>query len=93
MKQVRCERGFGIITDPETGMEYNVERDNTVTVSKEVADRLKANYAGIVVSEGGSSDANGGGNTDRTEETDFHCGVNGCSRKVDGPDETCWQHS
>ena len=22
----------------------------------------------------------------------YYCGVNDCSREVDGPDESCWQH-
>jgi len=22
----------------------------------------------------------------------YECGVNGCSREVDSPDDTCWQH-
>jgi len=26
------------------------------------------------------------------EETTFRCGVNDCSREVDDPDATCWQH-
>lgn len=24
--------------------------------------------------------------------TEYHCGKNGCSRTVDGPDDRCWQH-
>lgn len=28
-----------------------------------------------------------------TDEPDgYECGVNGCSRSVDAPDATCWQH-
>lgn len=27
------------------------------------------------------------------EADDPTCGVNGCSRSVDSPEETCWQHS
>lgn len=23
----------------------------------------------------------------------YRCGVNDCSREVDGPDDTCWQHT
>lgn len=23
---------------------------------------------------------------------EYKCGVNGCSREVDGPDDQCWQH-
>jgi len=50
-KKVSCTRGFGIITDPETGTEYNVSGDNTVEVSDEVASRLKANVSGVVVED------------------------------------------
>jgi len=75
MKQVSCERGFGYITDPESGEEYNVQRENSVEVSNEVANRLKANYSGIVIEEVGSSDANGGGNSDTSEEPDPICGA------------------
>jgi len=51
MKEVSCTRGFGIITDPETGTEYDVSRDKTVEVPDEVADRLKATVSGIVVED------------------------------------------
>lgn len=27
-----------------------------------------------------------------SEGVSYECGVNGCSRTVDGPDDTCWQH-
>jgi len=75
MKQVSCTRGFGIITDPQTGEEYNVAGANTVEVPADVATRLKSNYSGVVV-----------------EEHKHTCGENGCSRTVDSPEDTCWQH-
>jgi len=40
-----------------------------------------------------SSDTNPGVTATQSDESTYHCGVNGCSRKVDSPEETCWQHS
>jgi len=51
MKEVSCSRGFGLITDPETGIEYNVQRNHSVDVPEEVAERLKAEYSGVSVTE------------------------------------------
>jgi len=51
MKEISCTRGFGIITDPQTGTEYNVERENTVEVSDAVAHRLKEGYSGVVIAD------------------------------------------
>ena len=94
MKEVKCTRGFGEIQDPETGDSYNVEHDNTVEVSAKVAQRLKEAHSGIVVSEVASSPSESGDATgeDTDTEKEYTCGVNGCSRTVDGPEETCWQH-
>jgi len=50
-KKVSCTRGFGRITDPQTGVEYDVQRGNSVEVSGEIADRLKSEYSGIVVED------------------------------------------
>lgn len=86
----KCSRGFGIITDPETGDEINVE--DTFEVEQEVFDRLKANYPGIeAVSSGDGSGGSEGESTD-TEREEYVCGVNGCSRTVDSESATCWQH-
>lgn len=79
MKEVSCTRGFGKITDPQTGTEYSVERDTTVEVADDVAERLKNSYPGIVLADADPPD-------------DAECGVNGCSRAVADPDATCWQH-
>jgi len=78
MKEVSCTRGFGLITDPQTGEEYNVAGANTVEVSNEIATRLKSNYSGVVISE--------------VEPEEYTCGINECSRTVDAPEDTCWQH-
>jgi len=77
MKEVYCTRGFGIITDPETGEEYHVAGDKTIEVRDDVATRLAA-ISGVVVED--------------TAPDTFRCGVNDCSREVDTPDAVCWQH-
>jgi len=84
-KEVSCTRGFGRITDPQTGERYNVERDNSVEVSDEVAERLKAEYSGIEVVDVES-------NPKGSDDDEYVCGVNDCSRTVDSPEATCWQH-
>lgn len=38
-------------------------------------------------SEDDESEAESGSETEA-----FECGVNGCSREVDSPEDTCWQH-
>lgn len=47
-----------------------------------------ANYHNVEVV---SKDANPGVTASESEET-YYCGVNGCSRTVDNPEDTCWQH-
>jgi hypothetical protein len=54
--------------------------------SEAVAQELAQNSNVEVV----SSDVEGGVNGD---ETTIYCGVNGCKRKVDSQEDTCWQHS
>jgi len=83
----KCTRGFGIITDPETGKEINVE--DTFEVSEPVFQRLRETYPGIeqVVDPPDES----------VRDTPAICGVEKsdgkpCSREVDAPDATCWQH-
>jgi len=51
MKQVKCTRGFGLLSDPQTGETYNVEGENTVEVPEDVAERLKEAHSGIVISD------------------------------------------
>jgi len=88
--KIKCTRGFGVITDPQSGEAYNVEGENEVDVDPETAERLKANFSGIVITE--------------TESVpDFPTNEDGeplcvgkeegqCSRVVDEPGGTCWQH-
>jgi len=88
----KCTRGFGLIEDPETGDEINVEDE--FTVSEEVFERLKANYPGIeAVSQNETqTDTETSTETESPETETFRCGVNGCSRDVDSPEGVCWQH-
>jgi hypothetical protein len=95
--KVRCTRGFGKVTDPETGEEINVE--DTFEVSEAVFERLDDAYPGMEVVNGGSETGDESADTsDTTEEQSaeaetFRCGINDCSREVDNPEATCWQHS
>ena len=82
----KCTRGFGIITDPETGDEINVE--DTFEVSEPVFQRLRETYPGIeqVVDP-----------PDESVKDEHLCGVEKsdgepCSREVESEDATCWQH-
>lgn len=86
----KCTRGFGVLTDPETGDEINVE--DTFEVEEEVFNRLKANYPGIEAVDSG--DESGGSEAEEApvEPEEYTCGVNGCSREVESESATCWQH-
>jgi len=64
--KARCTRGFGKITDPETGEVYNVERDAVIDVSEAVFQRLDRNYAGMERVE----DSNPKGKATETTEED-----------------------
>jgi len=57
MTKARCTRGFGIITDPETGEEINVEDEFETT--KEQFERLDAAYSGMEIIESDDSCAHG----------------------------------
>jgi hypothetical protein len=88
----KCTRGFGIIEDPETGEEINVEDE--FDVSEEVFERLKANYPGIeaVPQNETQTDTETSTEVESPEAETFRCGVNDCSRTVDSPEAVCWQH-
>jgi len=88
--KAKCTRGFGKVEDPETGEEYNVESE--FEVSRAVFNRLQDAYPGF---EAVSSDETS--HTEPPETETFRCGVaksdgSPCSREVDGPEQTCWQH-
>ena len=87
MVRIQCTRDYvGSVRDPKTQTYHDIGSD----VSKSLANRLVAEYAYVEVA---SSGAEPGGNVDKTTESEPTCGVNGCSRKVHSPEETCWQHS
>lgn len=85
-------RGFYSVEGPD-GEEIIL--DGVVEVSEDTGEYLQANYSGFTVVEAPSLDENPQGstveNTD-TEPDEYVCGVNGCSRTVDSPEATCWQH-
>jgi hypothetical protein len=79
--KVECTRGFGRVEHPETGEEINVEEP--FETDQETFALLDDAYPGFRIVE----------RLDGTQDTeDYNCGVNGCSRDVDGPEDTCWQH-
>jgi hypothetical protein len=88
----KCTRGFGIIEDPETGEEINVEDE--FEVSEDVFERLKETYPGIeaVPQNETQTDTETSTETESPEAETFRCGVNDCSRTVDSPEAVCWQH-
>lgn len=100
--KAKCTRGFGLITDPETGDEIDVQ--DTFEVEKEVFDRLKANYPGIEVvalpseppdSEGEDAPVESDNDHPTNEEGEPLCvgkDDGQCSRVVEEPGGRCWQH-
>jgi len=72
---VECTRGFGLVENPETGEQINVEEP--FETDAETFELLKDTYPGFRIVE---------------EDTEPQCGVNGCTRTVATPEDTCWQH-
>lgn len=70
---------IGAVDHPETGELIQLSGVNEL--EDETLELLASEYHFLTL-EGG---VNG-------SETTFQCGVNGCSRKVDNPEDTCWQH-
>lgn len=94
--KAKCTRGFGRVEDPQTGEEITVE--GVFDVSETVFERLDDAYPGMErVNDRDEAGATDTEDTDTAEEHSsetetFRCGVNDCSREVDNPDATCWQH-
>lgn len=81
MARLTCSRnGWGAVDHPETGELIQLDEPHP----NEVAEIVAHHYDSIRVLYDGDSDERG--------DEDYNCGVNGCSRTVDNPDETCWQH-
>jgi len=87
-----CTRGFGIITDPETGEEINVEDE--FEVSEVVFERLKAEYSGIeAVSSDDSTDTSEPQENDGPEDTAEICGTEMTDGSIcERPAESCPYH-
>jgi hypothetical protein len=84
--KIHCTRGFGRVEHPETGEEIDVEEPfETDRATFEALDEAYPGFE-VVDSEGESAE-----DTD-AEPDELVCGVNGCSRSVDSPSESCWQH-
>lgn len=81
MARLECSRGWGAVADPETGDDVSLAE----TVPDDVALRLADHYTPITAVDLGDE-------PDEDAADDYSCGVNGCSRDVDAPDDTCWQH-
>jgi len=88
----KCTRGFGLIEDPETGEEINVEDE--FTVSEEVFERLKANYPGIeAVSSGEDSNISEPQTNDSPEDTTEICGTEMTDGSIcERPADSCPYH-
>lgn len=82
--KIECNRGFGKVENPLDGSELAVE--TPIDGDTALLNALKEEY-GEHTFEAVEPHPNG---DEDTEE--YTCGVNDCSRSVDSPEETCWQH-
>jgi len=67
------------------GVDYPI-RDGIIEVEDEDVAREMAEHRRLELLEIDETPAPEGG------ETTFYCGVNDCGRKVDNPEDVCWQH-
>ncbi len=89
--KVECTRGFGLVEHPDTGEEINVEE--AFETDRETYEALADAYPGFCVVEDGNDGDNPKGEGGEDTDTEPTCGVNGCGRTVDSPEDTCWQHT
>jgi len=85
MPRLSCSRhGWGAVDDPKTGNLIQLDESHPA----DVCERVAAKYDRIeVVGLDGSEER------EESEESEgYVCGVNDCSRNVDSPEATCWQH-
>lgn len=88
MPRLESERGFvGAVRDQESGDLIQLDAE----VDADVAERLADAHAHLSVA--GDSDPNPEGSDAEEGDAKPTCGVNGCGRKVESEDATCWQHS
>lgn len=83
--KVECTRGFGLVENPLTGEQIDVE--GAFETDRETYEALDEAYAGFRVVDEGDPEPE-----PPEQDTDPKCGVNGCGRSVDSPEATCWQH-
>jgi hypothetical protein len=92
MVRLESSRDYiGAVDHPETGELIQLDADH----SRETAETVADAYAFLSVSgetDGADADESEADAAESTESEAYECGVNGCSRDVDGPDDTCWQH-
>jgi len=88
--KIECTRGFGLVEHPDTGEEINVV--DPFETDRETYEALTDAYPGFRVIEDGDSGRDSGGKDGENTDTEPTCGVNGCGRTVDTPEDTCWQH-
>lgn len=87
IERVRSSSRLSGALSPGQAEQYGEFDGEILEVEDEaVAQELAQNSNVEVVSSG----AEGGVQAD---ETTFYCGVNGCKRKVDSQEDTCWQHT
>lgn len=84
MVKLHCDRsGWTLYRDPKTGDDIDLHSD----VDRDVAERLAEASHHITIAEDDSES-----NPEGEDDEEYFCGVNGCGRKVDSPEDTCWQH-
>jgi hypothetical protein len=92
MARLESSREYvGAVDHPETGELIQLDESHPSDVAEVVA----AEYDYLhVESEASDSDTDESAPdaADDAEAETLRCGVNGCSRKVDSADATCWQH-
>ena len=67
------------------GEDYEI-KDGVIKVDDPEVARSMAEHPRIEIAEVDETP------TPDADESTYRCGVNDCSREVDSPDATCWQH-
>lgn len=69
----------------------DVEPGEVFEASDAVQDRF-GQWLESVETDGDDADADAQAEEQSADAEAYTCGVNGCGRTVDSPEETCWQH-